>query len=668
MPWWSEMPWRMIQTNLAEPDFLGLDPTRYAESCADLGATVVLLNAAGISAGYASSHLFHTFNPYLVDASLLIQLVEALHKRGLKALARVDFSKVPLAVGQDHPSWLYRTKDGKLMVFNGYATTCICGEYQQTVMLDVLHELFSTIAFDGLYCNMTGFQTRDYSHTEHGFCHCDACRKAFGEEMPSLSDLSDARYHRYLSFQERVVTEQRNKIQTLLSGFPDRELCFDGFAFDRREAASTLNRSPIDFLYHASSNCRLKRKGAILSNADVDFPDYSQRHVSVSPSLHRLRLYQTLAWGGSLDYYVVGRLENRLDRSGLAAVKEVFSLHKRWHAHLDGLETVGSVLLRRSHPWTLGGEEEGWITILTEAHIPFCETDAKMLASLDLSSYSLVILPDSWNLKKEEALALDQYVEQGGKLIATARSGLYDAVDGRRSEPLVKSLGIRQAAAVSQTCSSALLLARDEEKQRFFPRLREADVLPVGEAFIPCVPKPDTQVYLPLIPDHPYGPPECCFFEQTSLVDHGLYRSCSGKGETLFLPWYPGSCFQTSGSESLRLALADLVCRWAGVASIAPNAPPAVEISLTKTQTGRLVVQLVNTSGTHGQHHAPCLPMRAVEVVIAYPELPRSVVSLQDSWVAFSWEAGTLTLFLSELGAYDALFIDSAIPYEEETV
>lgn len=58
--WWTNYPWRMIQTNLREIDMVEIDAETYAQQLADYGATVVTLNAAGIIASYQTKLEFQT--------------------------------------------------------------------------------------------------------------------------------------------------------------------------------------------------------------------------------------------------------------------------------------------------------------------------------------------------------------------------------------------------------------------------------------------------------------------------------------------------------------------------------------------------------------------------------------------------------------------------------
>lgn len=90
--WWTDYPWRMIQTNLRETDMADIDAEAYAQQLADYGATVVTLNAAGIIASYQTKLDFQTQSPYLTGSSLM-EIIEACHKRGIRVIARTDFQR-----------------------------------------------------------------------------------------------------------------------------------------------------------------------------------------------------------------------------------------------------------------------------------------------------------------------------------------------------------------------------------------------------------------------------------------------------------------------------------------------------------------------------------------------------------------------------------------------
>ena len=102
MHWWDGYPWRMIQTNLREIDMEDIDAEAYAQSLQDFGATVVTLNAAGIIASYETGLEYQTKSSFLHGDSLQ-DLIDACHDRGIRVIARTDFSKIRYPLYEKHP-------------------------------------------------------------------------------------------------------------------------------------------------------------------------------------------------------------------------------------------------------------------------------------------------------------------------------------------------------------------------------------------------------------------------------------------------------------------------------------------------------------------------------------------------------------------------------------
>ena len=147
----------------------------------------------------------------------------------------------------------------------------------------------------------------------------------------------------------------------------------DRGGFVRQESSTALDRTPPEWPYSASANTKwvvssLPR--TVSSNSSVDFVDYPVRHVSVSPDRQRLRLAQALANGGGLDHYVIGRLDDRADRSALVAVRDVFRFHAAHEEDYRDLRSCAQIaLLTGRHGST--DEFRGWFRVLAEHHFLF---------------------------------------------------------------------------------------------------------------------------------------------------------------------------------------------------------------------------------------------------------------------------------------------------------
>lgn len=190
--WWMQEPIRWVQTNLRETD-AALDPSRLVNQLADMRANVLLVGMGGIAAYYPTQVPFHYPSPYLRPGEDLFgDLLRLAHARGIRVVGRFDFSKTKKAVFDAHPEWFFRKSDGSPVIYNGLYSTCINSGYYREQAMKILTEGLEKYDVDGLFFNMFGNQSRDYSGNEVGLCHCDACqrkfRAMFHREIPDKPD------------------------------------------------------------------------------------------------------------------------------------------------------------------------------------------------------------------------------------------------------------------------------------------------------------------------------------------------------------------------------------------------------------------------------------------------------------------------------------------------
>lgn len=662
MAWWENYPWRMVQTNLREIDMLDISAEQFVKDLMDFKATVVLLNAGGIIASYPTDLPFHYQSPYLKGDSLR-RIVDLCHEKGIRVLARTDFSKVQRSLYEEHPEWAFRTKEGQVMEYNGYVQTCINGDYQQKYAFEILGEIFDRIPFDGLFCNMGGFQTRDYDFKDYGNCHCESCRSKFremyGHELPETEDLKDPVYGMYLKFQERILKEYRKRIVDFVKGISP-ELCFDDEAYARIEAATEYKLRLPHWQYHASSNCRVilgdGSSDIICSNTSVDYIGYSLRHVAVSPALQELRLWQNLTNLGALDYFLIGRIDKHLDRSGFQRIKKVFAFHADHEQAYQGLKSRAEVLLKRTHRWVASPEEKGWIRTLTESHIPFAEILPTEFAEADLSRYKLLILPDIKSVTKEEALQIDEYVSRGGRVLATGETGLYDPYTGLRDHQILKCLGVTKVKEIRRDMLSSMFLLQEKDKE-IFTSFADTDVIAVGELLVYNEIREEADRYFRLIPPHSYGPPERCYFTEITELP-GVIKNTFGKGFAVYIPWLPGTFYNLGGHSNPFLFMKDVLLNLCKVKSLAPDLNPMVEVSLSGRRNGELFVQLVNNSGCFGLSFFDPLPLYDCRLEIPSEQEPKVITGLKSGRsIPYEYRDAMIHLKLEELREYEALTI-----------
>jgi len=668
--WWQSQQWRLIQTNLREIDMLDIDAQQVVEDLRSFKANVLLLNAAGIIASYPTELPFHFQSPYLKNDSLQ-DILDACHNAGVRVMARTDFSKVRRPIYEEHPDWAYISPDGEIVDYNGDVHVCINGPYQQVYALKIIEELFETLDFDGIFFNMGGYQTRDYSGNYYGICHCQHCQREFeamyGLSLPEVEDLSDPLYRTYLEFQQRTLAAHRAKVYHFITErWPD--ICIANHTefnrgFIRQESNTAIERPLPHWQYSASDNTKWAVRSyldMLSSNTTVDFIDFPYRHVAVSPHQQTLRLAQNLANGGALDYYLIGRLDNHEDRSGFDGIRDLFHYHaENEETYVDLVSKANVMLLKQRGPHT--DEYRGWFRFLVENHILFdvVRTDAALDVSWE--QYDAVIAPELEAMSDALAQRLDAFVEAGGTLIAVGQTGFRDAFYNPRPKPALDSLGIEAVTFVREDMRSSYLKFADPDDKDGFPRMEEIDLVYVDGAYVYATYADHAETRMNLIPPHNFGPPERCYYEQVTSYP-GLVVHPFGGGRAIYLPWSPGALFHRQGHLNTAYFCGDLLLRIADVGTVEGNLSPMVEVTrFAKSDGSYDLLHLVNGSGHFGNSFYAPVTMQDVCISIKCESPPQDVIALrgrdlsEEEALTFDWANGLLSIMVSKLQLFEAL-------------
>jgi hypothetical protein len=204
-----------------------------------------LLNTGGLVAFYPTNLPFHYRSPFLGDGDLTGDMVKRCHEQGIRFMARFDFSKIHESVYKEHPDWAYRSASGNVVNYNGFVHTCVNGGFQKEKSLDILQEVLERYPIDGVFFNMFGYFTRDYSHTYHGICQCDACKQRFADQyglpLPLQENEADPTFQKYQQFKLETVHELLSNIRKLVKSFGENI------------AVSTYTDDCVDIIKHESN-------------------------------------------------------------------------------------------------------------------------------------------------------------------------------------------------------------------------------------------------------------------------------------------------------------------------------------------------------------------------------------------------------------------------------
>jgi hypothetical protein len=660
--WWHNRPWRMIQTNLREIDMRDIRADRVVADLRSFAANVLMINAAGIIASYPTRLPFHFQSPYLTGDSLQ-QIIAACHAADIRVIARTDFSKIRRPIYEQHPEWAYQSPQGQIVDYNGDVHVCINGGYQQDAMFRILRELLTTHEFDGIFFNMGGYQTRDYSGRYYGICHCENCRRLFREayemELPAREEPTDPAYGPYRQFQAQTRRAHQRAVYELVTTLRPGLCVADHLdqrrGFIRREFNTALDRPLPHWQYDASELTRWARTNypeMVASNTTVDFIDFPARHVAVSPHQQALRLAQAIASGGSPDYYLIGRLDNHQDRSGFEPIRRIFRYHEANGQVYQGLRSQAGIAMLNG-PGANTDEYRGWFRVLVEQHFLFDVLHADAAGEVPWNGYQAVIVPDLPSITGELASRLDGFVRVGGTLVATGRSSFAEADRQTRSEPALACLGIAQVVGLRRDMRSAYLKLDDKAG---FGRFDDTDLVYLDGLYVNAQYAQAAQPRMKLIPPHMFGPPERCYY--TQVTDHpGLVVHPFGDGKGVYVPWLPGALLHRQGHTNTSDFMADLLEGVAGLHRIGGNILPMVEITLMGSADGSVqVLHLVNGSGHFGNSFFEPATMRDIELRLPLRDRPREARALVGGGeVPFAWDDGTLSLRLPHLGLFEAI-------------
>lgn len=657
MSWWMEKRFRMIQNNLRDIDG-SLDVDLEVKMLKELGADVVQIGCGGISAFTPTEQSFQKRTPYL-EGDKFGEILEKCHKEQIRVIARFDVSKVHKNYLEQHPEWFSRSLTGEPIVYNDTVATCINGQYQQELALEIIGDIVKKYPVDGIFFNMFGYQTRDYDDRYIGICQCENCRKRFkaysGLELPTKEDPKDPIFRRYQEFKTFTVADILEKIRRTVRAV-DPEIAVstysdDGIDIIRCEANSAVDR-PLPFWIYSASDHVASIQGTfrdkVASNCAINAMDIPYRFMGVSPYLNELRLWEALANGSNLDWCIIGAFPDYPDRMNFAGVKRVFHFHKTHVERLSHMESVARVLLlqpQKVYGFRFGAEYRGIFKMLKEEHIPFDVVIAEqfILTAKELDRYELVILP---GIERRPGKALQK------ALLGTKAHILASGCTFAEDPQLVRSLfGISLGERIDPVRGSYLLT----EPKTVFSSFPERDWVYLDRE---CryMDLEDAQGLLPLVSAAMYGPPERCFGHQVTEQ----YMAAVRGGKNLYLPWQPGALYYHHGYEDHKQIFFDLAeYVHPFTREFETDAPACVEMFWTKCQEDRYLLQLINISGFNGTTVGKPIPLTDIKIRFSAGR-PKAVRRLTAEGMEVVLAGGTETV----IGAEGALLLDHRGLYE----
>ncbi len=318
----------------------------------------------------------------------------------------------------------------------------------------------------------------------------------------------------------------------------------------------------------------------------------------------------------------------------------------------DGREKKDLKERRKVSAEILNKEIKGCFEVLTRMHLPFqILWDEHLFDSERLAALKILILPNMACLSQEQRLKIRHFVEQGGILISTFESGLYDASGNPTDDATwMHFLGIQsinggfKPSALEDYMQLQMPL-EEFQKGRIFSRpFYSLKVKLLDEASVfACPMTPNGIAYMPVHESQEFGT---------------LWAVSRGKGQVVGIgaAWFDHfKRYTPPDHQALFRSLLRKVLQ--KDFQIETNAPESVAIELRQNTRG-LQLHIVNATGYMIRPIRAHHPLQSITIKLQVQQVTRVTSQVTKQEILFENQIGGLLLTVPQVNAYELLTIE----------
>jgi hypothetical protein len=715
-PWYNRVV-RWGQTNISEKDPEHYDIGWWRNHWKNTDTQGVIINAGGIVAYYPSKVPLHRQAQYLKGRDLFGDLCNAAHKEGLVVFARMDSNRAHEEFFNAHPDWFTRDINGKPLKAGDLFITCVNSPYYSEHIPAVLSEIAKLYHPDGFTDNSWSGLDRDT------ICFCENCRKSFrektGNEIPKTKNWDDHIYKEWIrwNYNRRLEIWDLNNVVTKTAGGPDciwsgmNSSSISGQSRSFRDFKEICERADIIMLDSQSRS----DSGGFQQNADNGklihgllgwdklIPESMAMYQAGRPTFRlaskpvqeaRMWMIEGISGGIQPWWHYVGASHE--DRRIYKTAGPFFRWHKENEEFLINripLSTIGVVWSQLNTDFYGRDEAEllvdmpwrGFTQALIRARIPYVPINADHIER-EADKIAVLVLPNLGLMTDSHVASVRRFVENGGSLIATGESSLYNEWGDQRPDFALADLFGAHLEEKSKSASSLSLRRSAGETYhtylRLTPELRrkfdgpqtgqepvisgerhqvlkgfdETDIISYGGLLSLVRTDPDAEVLMTYIPPFPIYPPETAWMREPKTDVPGLILNTrKDGGRIVFLPADIDRQFGRYNLPDHGNLLANLI-RWASK----DNIPLGVECAGLMDfnlfhQPGRLILHFTNltSAGTWRQPVDEYIPVGPVKIKVKLQEDIRgkgvkllvsgknNPFAMENGWIRFTVDSIT---------------------------
>jgi hypothetical protein len=566
---WYDRPMRWAQLAFVEDDPGNYDPTFWLDYFRRIHADGACLSAGGCVAFYPTKIPLHYRSQWLGDRDPFGEMVKGCRQLGMNVIARTDSHAAHQDVYDAHPDWIMVGADGKKCRHwsdPDFWVTCALGPYSFEFMTVVVKEVMTLYHVDGIFTNRWAGS---------GMCYCIHCRENFkafsGMDLPRTANPQNPARREYSVWrQQRLFELWRVWDKSIKQINPDAAYIANagGGALSGLDMTMIGELAPTLFadrqgrhgvtppwaMGKAAKEYRatLGRK-AIAGICSVGFEEKYRWKDSVQ-SGSEIRLWMADGIAHDFRPWFVKFNAKPIDRRWLPVIEEVYNWHYRNERYLRNEAPLAHVAVVYSQQTATfyGGKDAtakveepilGFYQALVEARIPFEMVHDKLLGEERVKAWRALILPNIAALSTMQCEQIHNYANQGGSVVATYETSLYDEWGVRRTDFGLASLfGATFAGKLEgPMLNSYLTLEKDPATGGFHPILQGLeDATRIINGVNRVIVKPGTaNLHSPLrvVPSYPDLPMEEVFPRPDKTVEAGVFVHQLGRGRVVYFPW-----------------------------------------------------------------------------------------------------------------------------------
>jgi hypothetical protein len=614
---------RWAQLTLVEDDPAHFDSGFWLNYFKRTRSDGVCLSGGGCVAYYPTEIPLHHRSEWLGDRDVLGELISGCRKLGMSVLVRTD----PHATYDDtkaaHPDWIAVDAEGnprRHWSSPEMWVTCAMGPYNFEFMTAVHREIMSRYRPDGIFLNRW-----DGS----GDCYCRHCREDFraatGFNLPRTADVQDPARRAYIAWRQKRLVALLDRWNTEIRAIdPEASMIPNNGsgALSQMDSIATSHRAP---MLVADRQARHGLAAPwLMGKTAKEF----RATMGAKPviGLFGIGVEEPYRWKDSVNgsaeirIWVLDGLANGMrpwfskfsgtlhDERWLRGVEDLYlwtEKHQAYLTHQQPLARVGLVYSQQT-AWYYGGEQAaakvenhglGWYQALVESRIPFEMVHDQLLDAGRLAPYKTLILPNIAALSDVQCDQLRAFVKNGGSLIATYETSLYDETGApRKNFALADLFGVDFSGRREGPMLNSYIRLEHQALPRheIFTGLEDAPRIINGVSRLEVTPRERfAETPLTLIPSYPDLPMEKVYPRTAKTDISCLYLRRPG-GRVAYFPFDIDRTFWEVLCEDHLKVLRNTV-RWANDEEpiIEVDGPGLMDVTMWRN-AGSLTVHLIN--------------------------------------------------------------------------